>query len=109
MRGRARWASSKARRKPPAALLKLVSGVWYDRVRRAKVFIVAGYGFAALSRPLIALVASWPMLLALRVFDRLGKGLRSSPRDALLARSVHAVAGAARPSACTVPSTMPAP
>jgi MFS family permease len=72
-----------------AALLKLVSGVWYDRVRRAKVFIVTGYGFAALSRPLIALVASWPMLLALRVFDRLGKGLRSSPRDALLARSVH--------------------
>ncbi len=73
-----------------SALLKLVSGVWYDRVRRAKVFIVAGYGFAALSRPLIALVASWPMLLALRVFDRLGKGLRSSPRDALLARSVPA-------------------
>ena len=73
-----------------SALLKLVSGVWYDRVRRAKVFIVAGYGFAAVSRPLIALVTSWPMLLALRVFDRLGKGLRSSPRDALLARSVHA-------------------
>ncbi|MGZ8253981.1 MAG: MFS transporter, partial [Burkholderiaceae bacterium] len=73
-----------------SALLKLVSGVWYDRVRRAKVFIVVGYGFAAVSRPLIALVASWPMLLALRVFDRLGKGLRSSPRDALLARSVNA-------------------
>ena len=73
-----------------SASLKLVSGVWYDRVRRAKVFIVAGYGFAAVSRPLIALVTSWPMLLALRVFDRLGKGLRSSPRDALLARSVHA-------------------
>jgi MFS family permease len=73
-----------------SALLKLVSGVWYDRVRRAKIFVVTGYGFAALSRPLIALVASWPMLLALRVFDRLGKGLRSSPRDALLARSVPA-------------------
>ena len=73
-----------------SALLKLVSGVWYDRVRRAKAFIVVGYGFAAVSRPLIALVASWPLLLALRVFDRLGKGLRSSPRDALLARSVPA-------------------
>ncbi|MGZ8254433.1 MAG: MFS transporter, partial [Burkholderiaceae bacterium] len=73
-----------------SALLKLVSGVWYDRVRRAKGFIVVGYGFAAVSRPLIALVASWPLLLALRVFDRLGKGLRSSPRDALLARSVPA-------------------
>ena len=73
-----------------SALLKLVSGVWYDRVRRAKLFVVAGYGFAAISRPLIALVGSWPMLLALRLLDRLGKGLRSSPRDALLARSVPA-------------------
>jgi MFS family permease len=73
-----------------AALLKLVSGVWYDRVRRAKAFMVAGYGFAAVARPLLALAASWPMVLALRVLDRFGKGLRSSPRDALLARSVPA-------------------
>jgi MFS family permease len=73
-----------------AALLKLVSGVWYDRVRRAKLFMVAGYGFAAVARPLLALAASWPMVLALRVLDRVGKGLRSSPRDALLARSVPA-------------------
>jgi MFS family permease len=50
--------------------------------------VVAGYSLAALSRPLIALAAAWPLLLALRVLDRLGKGLRSSPRDALLARSV---------------------
>ena len=40
-----------------AALLKLVSGVWYDRVRRAKLFMVAGYGFAAVARPLLALAA----------------------------------------------------
>lgn len=73
-----------------SALLKLVSGVWYDRVRRAKAFVVVGYGLASVARPLIAFVASWPMLLALRVLDRLGKGLRSSPRDALLARSVPA-------------------
>jgi MFS family permease len=73
-----------------SALLKLASGVWYDRVRRAKLFVVTGYGFAALARPLIALATSWPLLLTLRVFDRLGKGLRSSPRDALLARSVAA-------------------
>jgi MFS family permease len=73
-----------------SALLKLVSGVWYDRVRRAKLFIVTGYGFAAVARPLLALAAAWPTVLALRVLDRLGKGLRSSPRDALLARSVPA-------------------
>lgn len=73
-----------------SALLKLASGVWYDRVRRAKLFVVTGYGFAAVARPLIALATSWPLLLSLRVLDRLGKGLRSSPRDALLARSVAA-------------------
>ncbi len=73
-----------------AALLKLVSGVWYDRVRRAKGFVVVGYGLAAVARPVIALVTSWPALLVLRVLDRLGKGLRSSPRDALLAHSVPA-------------------
>jgi MFS family permease len=73
-----------------AALLKLVSGVWYDRVRRAKGFVVVGYGLAAVARPLIAVVTAWPGLLLLRVLDRLGKGLRSSPRDALLAHSVPA-------------------
>jgi len=73
-----------------AALLKLVSGVWYDRVRRAKGFVVVGYGLAALARPLIAFVTAWPFLLLLRMMDRLGKGLRSSPRDALLANSVPA-------------------
>jgi MFS family permease len=73
-----------------AALFKLVSGIWYDRVRRAKGFVVVGYGLAAIARPAIALVTAWPALLMLRVFDRLGKGLRSSPRDALLAHAVPA-------------------
>jgi len=73
-----------------AALLKLVSGVWYDRVRRAKGFVVVGYGLAAIARPAIAFVSWWPVLLLLRVLDRLGKGLRSSPRDALLAHAVPA-------------------
>ena len=73
-----------------AALLKLVSGIWYDRVRRAKGFVVVGYGLAAIARPAIALVTAWPALLMLRVLDRLGKGLRSSPRDALLAHAVPA-------------------
>jgi MFS family permease len=71
-----------------AALLKLVSGVWYDRLGRAKGFIVVGYGLAAIARPAIAFVTAWPGLLLLRLMDRLGKGLRSSPRDALLAQSV---------------------
>ena len=71
-----------------SSLLKLASGMLYDRHGRAKPFIVAGYSIAAIARPLIALVAVWPVLLLVRVGDRIGKGLRSSPRDALLARSV---------------------
>lgn len=70
-----------------ASLLKLVSGTIYDRTRRAKPWVLWGYGVAGLTRPLIALVVAWPALLLLRVLDRIGKGLRSSPRDALLAAS----------------------
>jgi MFS family permease len=71
-----------------ASLLKLVSGAWYDRVGRARPFVIAGYAAAAIARPVIALAQSWPAVLGLRVADRLGKGLRSAPRDALLSRSV---------------------
>jgi MFS-type transporter involved in bile tolerance (Atg22 family) len=73
-----------------ASLLKLFSGVIVDRTRRAKPWIVFGYGMAAFGRPLIALVTSWYGLLFIRFADRLGKGLRSLPRDALLAESVDA-------------------
>lgn len=73
-----------------ASLLKLFSGVIVDRTRRAKPWIVFGYGVAGLGRPLIAFVTSWPLLLVIRFTDRVGKGLRSSPRDALLAASVPA-------------------
>lgn len=73
-----------------ASLLKLFSGVIVDRTRRAKPWIVFGYGLAGLGRPLVAFVASWPWLLVIRFADRVGKGLRSSPRDALLAASVPA-------------------
>ena len=71
-----------------ASVLKLFSGVIVDRARRAKPWIVFGYGLAAVGRPLIAFASSWPALLAIRFADRVGKGLRSSPRDALLAGSV---------------------
>lgn len=71
-----------------ASLLKLVSGVIMDHTRRARPWILGGYGLAALGRPLVAAVGSWPWLLALRFADRVGKGLRTSPRDALLAASV---------------------
>jgi MFS family permease len=71
-----------------ASLLKLVSGSWSDRVRRRKPLVVAGYAIASVARPLIALAQSAGQVLAIRVSDRVGKGIRSSPRDALLADSV---------------------
>lgn len=71
-----------------ASLLKLFSGAMVDRTGRAKPWIVFGYGLAGLGRPLIAFVTSWTGLLVIRFVDRVGKGLRASPRDALLAASV---------------------
>ncbi|MCG6963797.1 MAG: MFS transporter [Acidobacteria bacterium] len=73
-----------------AALLKLVSGAWSDRVRRRKPLVVGGYSLASVARPLIGLAGSWPVVLALRFADRLGKGLRTSPRDALIADATPA-------------------
>ncbi len=71
-----------------ASLLKLFSGVLLDKRGHAKGWVAGGYGLAAFSRPLFYLASSWPMVLALRFADRVGKGLRTSPRDALLAGSV---------------------
>lgn len=68
-----------------AALLKLVSGRLADRARRKKPLVVAGYGLSSLVRPLVGLASAAWMVLAVRVADRVGKGVRSSPRDALLA------------------------
>jgi MFS family permease len=70
------------------SVLKLFSGVLSDRLGTTKVWVVGGYTLAAVGRPLLALAATWPVVLALRFADRVGKGLRSSPRDAILAMSV---------------------
>src|SRR6478609_7500006 len=56
-----------------AALLKLASGWWSDRVRRRKPLVVAGYAIASIARPLIALAQSAGQVLAIRVSDRVGK------------------------------------
>lgn len=71
-----------------AALLKLVSGIWSDRVRRRKPLVLAGYGISALARPLVALATGPLAVLVIRFADRIGKGIRTSPRDALIADSV---------------------
>jgi MFS family permease len=71
-----------------ASLLKLGSGWWSDRVRRRKPLIVFGYGLASIARPLIAIAQSAGHVFAIRIADRIGKGIRGAPRDALIADSV---------------------
>jgi MFS family permease len=68
-----------------ANFAKLVSGRISDRSRRRKPWIMAGYGLAALSKPLFPLATSAPLVLTARFADRIGKGLRGSPRDAMVA------------------------
>lgn len=68
-----------------ASLAKIGSGVWSDRVRRRKPLVVLGYAIAAIARPLVAFANAWTQVLAIRFTDRVGKGIRTSPRDALVA------------------------
>jgi len=70
-----------------ASLLKLYSGYLSDRVKRRKGWIVAGYTLSNVIRPLIAFAVSWTNVLVLRFTDRVGKGIRTSPRDAMIADS----------------------
>lgn len=68
-----------------ASLLKVGSGWMTDRSGRRKPLVVAGYTISGAARPLIGLAGAWPMVAALRFADRIGKGIRTSPRDALIA------------------------
>lgn len=68
-----------------SSLLKLVSGYLSDKTGRRKGLVVFGYGLASVARPLLALATTWYQVLAVRFSDRVGKGMRSSPRDAMIA------------------------
>ena len=68
-----------------ANFAKLGSGRLSDLSRRRKPWVVAGYGLAALSKPLFPLATSAPLVMAARFADRIGKGIRGSPRDAMIA------------------------
>ena len=70
-----------------ASILKLASGWWSDHSRRRKPLIVAGYTVASLARPLVGLAQSSAQVMLIRFTDRVGKGVRGAPRDALLAAS----------------------
>jgi len=68
-----------------ASFAKLASGRLSDRSMRRKPWVLAGYGIAALSKPLFPLAASAPAVMAARFADRIGKGIRGAPRDAMVA------------------------
>ena len=68
-----------------SSILKVVAGRWSDRAGVRKPIVVVGYSLSSLVRPFVAVATSWAHVFAIRVTDRVGKGLRSAPRDAMLA------------------------
>lgn len=70
-----------------AALLKVFSWYLSDKFKKRKIFVLIGYSFSTVTKPLFALAQTWPIVLIFRVIERIGKGLRDAPRDALVAES----------------------
>ena len=71
-----------------ASLLKIFFGMLSDRFGRRKPFAVAGYALSAFTKPLLYFASAWGWVLGVRVADRVGKGIRTAPRDALIADSI---------------------
>jgi len=70
-----------------ASLLKLISGIISDRTGKRRVLVLAGYTLSALIRPFTGVVSSAWQIVFIRMFDRVGKGLRTAPRDAMIANA----------------------
>jgi MFS family permease len=75
-----------------AALLRFASGVISDRIGRRRLLVGIGYGSSVMSKALFLAATSWPIVLVARLGDRIGKGIRTAPRDALIADSTPAEA-----------------
>jgi MFS family permease len=71
-----------------SSLLKLFAGYFSDRLGKRKALVVFGYSLANFARPLLAFASSWYQVLAIRLTDRMGKGIRTAPRDAMIADAV---------------------
>ena len=72
-----------------SSLLKLFAGYLSDRLAKRKALVVAGYSLASIARPLLAFTHTWTQVLAIRLTDRVGKGIRTAPRDAMIADQVR--------------------
>ncbi|HZH34862.1 MAG TPA: MFS transporter, partial [Pyrinomonadaceae bacterium] len=70
-----------------ASLLKLAAGYLSDKFGKRKWAVFAGYGLSTITRPLLGLATGWTGVLFIRLADRVGKGIRTAPRDALVADS----------------------
>jgi MFS family permease len=68
-----------------SSVLKIISGSLSDRWRRRKPIVIFGYSLSGIARPFISIATSWWFVFALRFIDRIGKGIRGAPRDAMLA------------------------
>jgi MFS family permease len=71
-----------------ASLMKLYSGALSDKLGKRKWLAVAGYGLSTVAKPFLYFATSWGWVLGVRFADRMGKGIRTAPRDALLAGSI---------------------
>lgn len=72
-----------------ASIVKVFSGYLSDRLGNRKWLMFAGYAVSTISRPVLALAGSWHQVFAYRIMDRFGKGVRTSPRDAIIAESTE--------------------
>ncbi len=72
-----------------ASLFKVISGFWSDRIRKRKIFVLFGYSLSSFTKPIFALANTWGFVLAIRMIERIGKGLRDAPRDAIIAESTN--------------------
>ena len=69
-------------------MFRLISGVLSDKLGKRKLFVFIGYAFSGIAKPMFAFAKTWLDALIVRTLDRLGKGIRTSPRDALISQSV---------------------
>ena len=71
-----------------ASMLKLISGIISDKIGKRKLLVLIGYSISSFFRPLTGIVSAAWQIIIVRMFDRVGKGIRTAPRDALIASSV---------------------
>jgi MFS family permease len=71
-----------------ASLVKLYSGGLSDKLGKRKLLVVTGYGLSTIAKPFLYFATTWEAVLGVRFFDRVGKGIRTAPRDALVAGSI---------------------